>query len=390
MASFMESAPVFEQRLRTCDVPAQAIEALKAVGVTTLAKLAFCSSYAPSMPDDTPLIRFFTTTIDAAGDGVSAGVMSALRRAFFEAHTFMLNDLRSKIDKREDEPPRKVPQAERNARLEAQKARLTGVDISGPLEPSDSLVDLISQQREDELLRYVELEACTCRESEVRTARTSKANKADISSDFLIRQALQRRALAYDQLEILPFAYIESWNTFLFNLMVREPLQVDGVRYNRVSLAQILEADRQAFTLASDKCRKGLQLDGAGKYPAVEAFMAARLDPLVLALLQPLPGGRQHNGDGNREAKAPRNKSTEKGSGKGSGKKAGKNKSSARGIAPKELIGLHLRSKNNEPICFAYNISECKYAADGKKCSKGHHFCAKCLGAHSKLNCPSL
>ena len=386
MATFMDSAPVFEQRLQACDVPASAIDALQKVGVTTLSKLAFCSSYSPSMPDDKPLMDFFNQTIDPQGQGLNAGILSALRRAFFEAHTFMLNDLRSKIDKREDEAPRKVPQAERNARLEAQRRRLAGIEIAGPLEPSDSLVDLVAQQKEDEILRYVELEVCTCRESEVRTARTSKTNRADLGSDFLVRQALQRRALAYDQMEIMPFQYLESWNTYLFNLMIREPLQVDGVKYNRVSLTQVLEADRQAFALASDRCRKGIQVS-AGKYPAVEAFDLARADPLVISLLQPLPAGRTSSFEGQREAKTSRTRVGEKGSGKGGGKRNGKGKQGSKGIAPKELIGLHLRTKSNEPICFAYNISECKQASDGKRCSKGFHVCAKCLGQHSKLAC---
>ena len=199
MASFMDSRSVYEQRLKACDVPDEAISRLTEVGVTSLSKLAFCTSYAPNMTDDTPLINFFKQTINPE---LSAGVLSSLRRAFFEAHTFMLSDLRSKIDKKEDEAPRRVPQAERNSRLQAQRTRLMGVEVSGPLEPSDSLIDLVSQQREDELLRYIELEQCTCRESEVRTSRTSKSNKADLTSDFLIRQSLQRRALAYDQLDI--------------------------------------------------------------------------------------------------------------------------------------------------------------------------------------------
>ena len=111
MASFMDSRSVFEQRLKACDVPSEAIDKLIDVGVTSLSKLAFCTSYAPNMTDDTPLVNFFKQTISPNAE-LSAGVVSSLRRAFFEAHTFMLSDLRSKIDKKEDEAPRKVPQAE--------------------------------------------------------------------------------------------------------------------------------------------------------------------------------------------------------------------------------------------------------------------------------------
>ena len=395
MASFMDSTSVFEQRLKACDVPSEAIKALQDVGVTSLSKLAFCTSYAPSMPDDAPLVKFFKETIDPEGHGINAGTMSALRRAFFEAHTFMLNDLRTKIDKKDDEAPRKVPQAERNSRLQAQRKRLTGIEVSGPLEPSDSLVDVVSQQREDELLRYIELEQCTCRDSEVRASKNSKTNKADLTSDFGVRQAMQRRALAYDQLEIFTFQLLEGWHTYLFNLMAREAVAIDGVRYNKVSMSQILEADRQVFVLTSDRCRRGLQIDSAGRYPAQDAFELARMDPLVTSLLQPLPFRAQSKDEPRH--KNPRvdtkGKAThgEVGGGRASGKggrgRGGKQSSGSRGVAPKELIGLNLRTKKGEPLCFAYNINGCTNAEPGQRCSKGFHICARCLENHSKLGC---
>ena len=389
MASFMDSRSVFEQRLRSCDVPEDAIAKLVAVGVTSLSKLAFCTSYSPSMVDDTPLVSFFKQTIDPNAE-LSPGVLSSLRRAFFEAHTFMLSDLKSKIDKKEDEAPRKVPQAERNARLQAQRNRLQGVEVSGPLEPSDALIDLVSQQREDELLRYIELEQCTCRESEVRSSRTSKSNKADLSTDFLIRQAMQRRALAYDQLDIFPYSYLESWATFLFNLINRAPVKIEGAAFNKVTMPQILEADRQAFALTSDRCRAGLHSVIPGSYPATAAFDLAKSDPLVLSLLQPLPAVRERQQGYARDVKSLRTNDGQKGSSKGpSGKGSGKGKSKGkRQMAPKELIGLNLRTKGGDPICYSYNLNGCSLAGNGEKCPKGFHQCAKCLGMHAKKDCP--
>jgi hypothetical protein len=38
---------------------------------------------------------------------------------------------------------------------------------------------------------------------------------------------------------------------------------------------------------------------------------------------------------------------------------------------------------SGEPICFSTNISSCSGAADGAKCSKGLHVCAKCFSPHS-------
>ena len=90
---------MFVQRLIACDAPQEAVDKLLADGVNSLFKLAFCTNYQPSMPDESPLVNSFKATISPDAD-ISAGVMSSLRRAFYEAHTFMLNDLRGKIEKK--------------------------------------------------------------------------------------------------------------------------------------------------------------------------------------------------------------------------------------------------------------------------------------------------
>ena len=155
-------------------------------------------------------------------------------------------------------------------------------------------------------------------------------------------------------------------------------------------MAQILEADKQLWALASDNCRTGLQRTAAGNYPAQDALQEAKSDPLVVALLQPFPVNKSRSTE-ERETK------TQKGS-KGKGKRSIESKGSPKGkgkgqkkssLAPKELIGLHVRTENNDPICFAFNISGCGKAKDGERCSRGFHVCAKCLGSHSKSKCPS-
>jgi hypothetical protein len=68
---------------------------------------------------------------------------------FFEAHALVMADLKTQVEKTDDQMPRKVPAPERNARYEAQQRRLNGVSLSGELEPSHSLIDSVLQQAED-------------------------------------------------------------------------------------------------------------------------------------------------------------------------------------------------------------------------------------------------
>ena len=393
MSSFMDSVPVFEQRLTSVGVAAASIDKLKVSGVDTLAKLAYCCNYNPHMQSDQPLTDFMTLTISADGSALPAGELACLRRAFFEAHTYMLSELKNKVERKEEDGPRKVPQPERNARLDAQRARLIGMSLTGPLEPSHALIDNVAQQREDDILRYIDAETATSRESELRTGKVGKTNKSDVSSDLMVRQALTRRSLAFDQLEVFKFSFLEAWVDYLFVLISREAIP----GYMRISLQQVLDADKEAFVLTGDLCRGGISLNAAGVYPAEVAFKQIRTDPLLTTLLQHLPAITAKaisNGKGDDSKRHKGDTSTGKGpkagKSKGKGLKGSKGAKVERsGQMPKALIGLNNKTKDGEPLCYGFNLNGCQGADTGKKCTKGWHVCAKCLGAHSFNNCTS-
>jgi hypothetical protein len=392
MSTYMDSDAIFEERLRKCGVAASHIASFVQAGINNLAKLAFCCSYTPSMPDENPLVSFFTKTLVREGDDtLDAGTLSGLRRAFFEAHTFMLAELRQKVEKKPDDAPKSMPQPERTARLLSQRTRLSGVPIQGPSEPSNSLIDLVAQQKEDETIRYIDLTLCVSRESEVRCAKDSKSNKADVSSSLAVRQCFQRRNLAYDQLDIATYDFLEGWTNYLFSLVQREPVTVAGITLPRVQLQQIIEADKQVFVLASDLCRSGLSKTATGSYPLEEAINEVRHDPLISSMLQPIiaTGKRRQSGDGNVDDKDAGQKggnSKSKGKGKGKKQRVGSSQSGPR--VPKEFIGLNTKAADGTPLCYAFSLSGCKNAAVGKKCNRGLHCCPRCLGSHCLKDCP--
>ena len=136
-----------------------------------------------------------------------------------------MSDLRSRLERKEEDGPRKLLMPERVERLERAKQKLVGITIDTQLEPAHRLVDLTVQQAEDATLRYIPLKDCLSREAELMhsksepaiefqadgTMKLSKKQleiKAETSGDLKVKMAMQRRALAY---HIAGIAVIKLW-----------------------------------------------------------------------------------------------------------------------------------------------------------------------------------
>ena len=61
MSSFLDSSASFRERALVIGIPAAQIDGAAAVGVTTMAQLAFASNYAPNGADDAPLLALIRT-----------------------------------------------------------------------------------------------------------------------------------------------------------------------------------------------------------------------------------------------------------------------------------------------------------------------------------------
>ena len=217
--------------------------------------------------------------------------------------------------------------------------------------------------------------------------------KADLSGEFRIRVALQRRSLAMDLVKIVSYSRMEAFHDHLFHLMMRE---VPDTHHN-ISMEQILRADKAAFISMVDTCRSGISINQAGIYPIEKALDEVFNGPIVSATLQPMPrtshrrdgpyekGERNHGKKGGKgEGKnGNKDKGGGKGAGKGSGAKAGKGT-----MMPAELVGLSGRNKQGTNLCYAWNMScGCKHAKAGETCKRGLHSCMKCGGQHSAAEC---
>ena len=132
----LDSPSVFEERLRRAGLDDTEIKKCQDAGWATLGDFAFSSSYVPGGADDSAFVAVCNTIL-----GLNSPKQAQLRRVFFEAYTFAAGDLKRRMETSggDDERARKLPEVERNARYERQKAKLAGLDLTGELEVSHQL-----------------------------------------------------------------------------------------------------------------------------------------------------------------------------------------------------------------------------------------------------------
>ena len=403
----LDSSAVFQQRLVQLGLDAFKVQFTNE-GWTTMGEFAFSAAFSPGNADET----VFNTQVVAKILGDAGHVKRvAVKRLFYESYTMMVSEMKHKVERTDGEPPRKLPAPEREARRLSQQEKLSGLEIKGPLECSDALVDKAVAMYDENLLRYVPWEACTDREAELQGLKTIKEYKPDnngfmrehlrhdepsasVSSDLLLKMALTRRGLALDQALVMSFKMHEKIVNLFFGEMMRAP----PPGYSRVSVNQVLRADIEIFKKLQELTRSGVQATGAGVRPVDDHVVRVIESAAVQLLLLPLKGGSTssgsggggNNGDGPSKARQRREKqknarandndnskkrrvepvySGGKDWGKGSGGK---------GVPlPKELLGC-TPVADGKYLCFGYNLREgCphKDVEPGNRCRKGFHLC---------------
>ena len=395
---------------------------------------AFCCSFQPGSPDESPLIAALTTIL---GQPPSMGAMANLRRLFYECHTVALVDMRSRTERGDEDTPKKLQLPERVARMAQLRARYPGLLISGELEFSYALMDRVVDQFDRNEVKYIELYDCTRRDKELdgvkkddslriditpgaplKISSTANNQVARLGSDLEIRNAFVRRALAYDAAGLLTYSNMEQWIVKLFRLM-QQPAVED---HSPISLNQAFRADKRLWALMADETRANIiPIPGQAK-PLDQALRNLMDNVEVTFLLLPLPLWKGSSQSSTQEIplilpqqpraekpqRTPYDKpdKSAKGKGKGAGKNA--NKGSSKGVgkggkpaaAPKlSRDGCSFWLSGGSPCCIFYNSpSGCndKVTVPGKRCGRGFHNCGKvlaggvCGGEHSMQNCTGV
>ena len=419
--ALIDSEASFAARALSFGISQSDIDALRDQKYCSFGAFTFIATYQPNSADDTALKAALNAVL---GSEPTSTVMGKWRRLHFESHALTVADARSRVEGSSDDPPKKMPAPERAARYEQQKSRLTGLIWTSALEPSNALVDRIQQQFEENQGAFVSLELCTSRLQELSGVKkdkeisaaiepshllkiTSKEPdiKASLASDLALRQAFRRRALAYDQCNLVSFEVLEIWAEKLFASME----QIPPPGYSQVTRFQITAADKELFVKVLETCRAGIvptispSKDGGNIVRPMQAAIERLIDdPTVLFHLLALP----ISGSGNRKKLAnideemdeeehqPKKHKPANGPGKAKvvGKGKGKGKGKSKGKAdklPPALTGCWKLIKG-KPGCKWFNVGTChSQAAAGEECKFGIHLCMSpgCGLPHPAFSC---
>ena len=390
--SGLDSKHAFTSRAREVGMPEDLLEKLKGASLDTFGSLAFSSDATPTSNTEDKFKKAIQELILVE---VSAADMIPLRRLWFEAHAMLLSDIRSRAERTEADQPRKMPLAERLARIDKQKNELKGLVIDASVEPSHRLVDKFQNMIEDGCLLYVGPEKCMSREEEITKEKkesalsidntgglkiTKKAQdlQCDVSGELRLRAAVTRRSLAMHQTNLVSFDLIEEWNQKMFAALLRSPPA--GHKY--VTTQQILSADKQLWLHVSQDTR-GKLTAGVGEKPPLDDHLKAYMQsPEVLCFMTPLPSVRAEPAQGHRAEPYVR---TDQGGGTGKGK--GKTKFSSKGSGSgqssgptiKEMLtnmpdGCPSKLPNGQWLCVFFNRGICKNQKKAR-CHLGLHQC---------------
>lgn len=401
-SSILDSEATFIQQSEEAGLTRPWIDALRDNGLATFAKLSFAITSPGTVATDEQVNRFLNTL--RGGAAATIAELAAFKRLLFESQTLMMHSFKSTAKGDEATPKRMAP-PERDARLERQRELLRGLDIKGPLEPAHALYDICAAMIERNEVSYINPNRCLSRQQELMGSKPEKEIQLDatktslvvkeqqshseinISSDLALYQALQRRTLAMDLTGLASYEVMRKWVDRLFALYAQAP----APGFQKVTQAQLLRADRQAFVRISEQFTGSLKsFAGAGK-PLDALIERLESDMTVTYFMLPIPAGHGQSGSstdkGDKDKKRPEPSAGAKGNAnqnkfqKGASKGANKGtKGKRRDPVPQSLKGMHSRTPQGDAICFGYNLGSCK---QGSSCPR-KHVCAVpgCYKAH--------
>ena len=395
---------------------------------TTMSAFAFSVNYVPGRSDEAVMVEKVYKRILGSVDHPRE---HAVRRLFFEAHTMASHDITRRLSHPEEEgkAPRKLPLEERGERWRAIKMELPNLNLRGELEPSNALVDKFVEMEELNQLRYIKWEEYTKRDQESKGIKKiplwaeERGQLCRVYKDeelihqpqdrLELKYALQRRGLAMQMAHLLSFKSHEKLIDYYFEEMARD--SVDLSRYDRISLDQVMNTDKEIFVRIGEETREGFKALGnlpAKEYPLDKLLEQIMVHPRVVHLLLPLPlsNGSSKKQEPHVDKKRDQSEASQvqrlmneikkmkssKGEGKGAGKGGGskvakganRNKRAGGAAMPKELIGM-TPEVNGKRVCYSYNMPRGCDVSGEDKCTRGYHLCCfpGCGEEHSLQKC---
>ena len=398
--SLVDSSATFERKCRDLKGGDELFEGLSALGIGDFSTLAFTLDTPQKPPTDDQFdtlgSKVFTTP--------TLGQLALLRKLHFEATTLMVASINEQVKSDSSDPTslvKRLPTAEKQARLDLQKQHLAGLKITGELSPSHHLLDVVNAMVETGVITWIGPSKCSKRDDEVQAnikpssstlqvenstlklAQVPIVTNADVGTELKLQWAMQRRGVAMDQCRLLDWSVHEDWVQWLLQSLTKET----PVGFTGVKLDQVIRADKELWTLLAQQQSKSLK--PVNDIPILNKdFVALTTDPRVTMYVLPLPTSKSHQVT----APAPPKTEAPRPAPKSSGVPNKKRKMTrAEKSCPAELKGYTLRLEGKGNICWSYNLSNgCANAATGNpaKCVRGFHVCAHChKPGHSVTSC---
>ncbi|CAE7458003.1 unnamed protein product [Symbiodinium sp. CCMP2592] len=302
MSTIIESDAAFKQRCAEASKDAALHSKLEAQGITNFKTLAFAIGSPQQPPTEA---QFDDFSVKVYGVAPTMGQTAVLRHLHFEATTLVVQTYRDMVTHDPSDPShtRKVPVPEKRARLEFQKRRLSGMEISGELEPSHQLLDIANQQYESGVLTWIPASKCAKREAEVLAMGKDKGSllqveqnvikvgpgdqaiTCDVSDPLRFQWAMMRRGIAYDSCHLLSWEVHQRWVQKMLDCLSATP----PPSYSPVSLNQCMRADKELFLLLAREAAPPFKVDSLGVSPLDAKFLAMMYDVRLQQFLLPLP-----------------------------------------------------------------------------------------------------
>ena len=159
--ALIDSTASFGKRCTDVDSTGSLFDGLKAQGVRSFSALAFTIGTPQSAPSDR---QYDDSAVKVFGADPTLGQVASLRRLHFEFTTLIVATLIEQVKSDSAEPGslvKKLPAAEKQARLEKQQERLAGIKMVGEMAPSHQLIDLVNSILETGAIVWVAPSRCS-------------------------------------------------------------------------------------------------------------------------------------------------------------------------------------------------------------------------------------
>ena len=148
----LDSVAAFKQRALSVGLTEENYDKLRASGYDTYGKLAFATGANPATVEDQQVDDWIKSVIDPPQSKYQASV---IRRLLYESQSLNIADLKSRIDGPSDSQVKKLPAAERIARIAEQQGRISGLVFDARNMPAHSCVDQCLSMIEQNSFRYL-------------------------------------------------------------------------------------------------------------------------------------------------------------------------------------------------------------------------------------------